>query len=68
MMKKTTIGDVAEIRAGDTNLGRLECEPKGVVAVIQNKDIADGRVNLPALERLPPAEKQVRLEALPVAW
>lgn len=53
MKTKTTIGDVAEIRAGYTSRGRMECDPEGAVAVIQNKDIADGRVNLSALERLP---------------
>lgn len=56
MMKKTTIGEVAEIRAGYTSRGRMECDPEGVVAVIQNKDIADGRVNLSGLERLSLAE------------
>lgn len=53
MKMKTTIGEVAEIRAGYTSRGRMECDPEGEVAVIQNKDIADGRVKLSGLERLP---------------
>lgn len=52
MNTKTTIGEIAEIRAGYTSRGRLECSPEGEVAIVQNKDIADGRVNLSGLERM----------------